>query len=163
MLSFEQLFQIVNEHCTLGEAVADTLYLTVNDTGSLDLVSMGLGEVDWRESIASVGSLAVEEEGEASAEQGQEIFARTGCVACHSVDGSTAGKLGPTLQGLFGSLRPLQEGASVRADAEYVRRSIEEPGAQIVEGFEEGMPAYLGVLSDSEIESLVLYIQSLGG
>ena len=146
-----------------GEAVTDTLYLTVNDDSSLDLVSMGLGEVDWRASIASVGSLTVEEEGEASAEMGQEIFARTGCVACHSVDGSTAGKLGPTLQGLFGSQRPLQNGSSVRADAEYVRRSIEEPGAQIVEGFEEGMPAYLGVLSDSEIESLVLYIQSLGG
>jgi mono/diheme cytochrome c family protein len=142
-------------------AVTDTLYLTVNRVAPLDLAAAGLGEVDWRGSIASAGTVAGPTEAAASAAQGEATFQRIGCVACHSVDGTTAGKLGPTLQGLFGSNRPLADGGTVRADAEYIRRSIEQPGAQIAAGFQEGMPAYLGVLSDAEIESLVLYIQTL--
>jgi mono/diheme cytochrome c family protein len=142
-------------------AVTDTLYLTVNRVASLDLAAVGLGEVDWKASIAAAGSVAGPAEDAASAAQGAAIFQRTGCVACHSVDGTTAGKLGPTLQGLFGSNRALADGSSVRADADYIRRSIKQPGAQIAAGFQEGMPAYLGVLSDTEIESIVLYIQSL--
>src|SRR5690606_17285935 len=145
-----------------GREMADTLYLTVNRVAPLDLMSMGLGEIDWRASLAAAGSTAVAEEGEVTAARGEEIFRRVGCVACHSVDGSTAGKLGPTLLGVFGSTRPLEGGSSVRADEAYVRRSIEEPAAQIVAGYEAEMPAYLGVLSDAEIESLVAYLRELG-
>lgn len=144
-----------------GREMADTLYLTVNRVAPLDLVSMGLGGIDWQASLAAVGSTTVEEEGEASAARGEDIFQRVGCVACHSVDGSTAGKLGPTLLGVFGSTRPLEGGGSVRADEAYLRRSIEQPSAQIVAGYEAEMPAYLGVLSDAEVESLVAYLQTL--
>ncbi len=145
-----------------GIAVTDTLYLTVNETPQLDLEAAGLGDVDWRASIAGAGDVQVAEEaGESSVAEGREIFARTGCVACHSVDGSMDGKLGPSMLGLFGAERPLTDGSTVVADEAYLRRSIEEPGADVVAGFQEGMPAYVGVLTDSQIESLMMYIRSL--
>ena len=148
---------------TDGFAVADTVYLTVNQVTPIDLAAAGLGEVDWRENLAGAGDELMEEVAlAATVDAGAEIFQRIGCVACHSVDGTTAGRLGPTMQGLFGADRPLTDGSTVRADDVYLRRSITEPDAEIVAGYQEGMPAYLGVLNDSEIESLVLYIRSLG-
>lgn len=148
---------------TDGMAVADTVYLTVNRVAPIDLDAAGLGAVDWRENLAGAGDELMEEaELAATVDAGRDIFQRIGCVACHSVDGTTAGRLGPTMQGLFGAERTLTDGSTVSADAAYLRRSITEPDAQIVAGYQEGMPAYLGVLNDSEIESLVLYIRSLG-
>ena len=52
----------------------------------------------------------------------------------------------------------------VKADEVYLRESILEPDAKIVEGFadsEVAMPPYKGILTDSQIESLVLFIKSL--
>ena len=57
--------------------------------------------------------------------------------------------------------KELADGRTVVADEAYLRRAIEEPGAEVVAGFQEGMPAYVGVLTDSQIESLVMYIRSL--
>jgi hypothetical protein len=87
-----------------------------------------------------------------------------GCVACHSVDGTTLGKVGPSWKGLFGSEVLLAGGAKTRADEAYLRESIREPGAKIVRGFEKSdtsMPSYEGVISDSQVEALVLLIKSL--
>ena len=78
------------------------------------------------------------------------------------MDGSTAGKLGPSLLGVFGTRQTFTDGTSRVADAAYIRESLLDPGSHIVRGFAEGMPSYLGILSDGEIESLVLYIRSLG-
>lgn len=151
-----------------GSAVSDTLYMTVNEVSRLDLAAAGLGEVDWRKSMAAAAAAAPARSASAAAgapatpEQGAQIFQRIGCVACHSVDGSTAGKLGPTLRGLYDATRTFEDGTSRKADDEYLRQSIRNPGAHIVKGFPEGMPSYEGVLSNAEIESLVLYIRSLG-
>jgi mono/diheme cytochrome c family protein len=144
-----------------GVALEDTLYLTLNRVEPLDLAAVGLSGIDWRASIAAAGTVRGPVEGAADAARGEVVFQRMGCVACHSVDGTTAGKPGPTFRGLFGSTRTLDSGGTVQADEAYIRRSIEQPGVQIVQGYQEGMPAYLGVLSDAEIESLVLYIESL--
>ena len=83
-------------------------------------------------------------------------------MGCHSIDGTSAGKTGPTFKGVFGANVKLSTGASVKADEAYLRRSILDPAREIVQGFEPGMPTYRGVLSDAEVESLVRYIQSLG-
>jgi len=37
-----------------------------------------------------------------------------------------------------------------------------EPGADIVKGFEPGMPSFRGVLSEAQVRSLVMYIEALG-
>ncbi|MEA3209716.1 MAG: hypothetical protein QOE70_2773 [Chthoniobacter sp.] len=97
-------------------------------------------------------------------EEGRKLYEAMGCVACHSTDGSLAGKVGPTWRGLFGRRRDLTDGSSVKADEAYLRESILKPSAKIPKGFEKldaGMPIYEGVLNDNQIRSLILFIQSL--
>ena len=85
-----------------------------------------------------------------------------GCVACHSVDGTQAGKTGPTLKGVYGSSVQLTGKPARVADEAYLLQSILEPGSEIVKGFEPGMPSFRGVLSDAQVRSLVMYIRGLG-
>ena len=47
------------------------------------------------------------------------------------------------------------------AIAEPRRQAILQPEAKIVSGYELGMASYAGVLSESELKSVILYIQSL--
>ncbi|MSU37293.1 MAG: c-type cytochrome [Pedosphaera sp.] len=100
----------------------------------------------------------------ASAEEGGRVSELMGCVACHSADGSTIGRVGPTWKGLYGSPRVFVDRSKALADEAYLRESIWEPSRRVVTGFEKsdtGMPSYEGVLSEGQIESLVLYIKSL--
>ena len=75
-------------------------------------------------------------------------------------------KLGPSWNGLYGSQRAFAGGVvRVTADDAYIRQSILDPAAKVVEGYERGevsMPSYAGVLSDAQIESLILFIKSIG-
>ncbi len=100
----------------------------------------------------------------ATAEEGRRVSELMGCVACHSTDGSTIGRVGPTWKGLYGSPRVFVDRSTTLADAVYLRESIWEPSRRVVNGFEKsdaGMPSYEGVLSEGQIECLVLYIKSL--
>jgi mono/diheme cytochrome c family protein len=96
--------------------------------------------------------------------RGEELATLYGCIGCHSLDGSTEGKSGPTWKGLYRSSRKLIDGTKVKAMEEYLRESILDPTAKLVQGFdgtEAGMPPYKGILSDEDVESLVLFIRSL--
>ncbi len=99
-----------------------------------------------------------------TAEEGKRIAELMGCVACHSADGSTLGKVGPTWKGLFGHEVVFADGSKTIANEAYLRESIKEPTAKVVRGFDKsdaGMPSYEGVISDAQIEALILYIKSL--
>lgn len=100
---------------------------------------------------------AVRGDEEASAERGEALFVQNACNACHSLDGRTL--VGPSFQGLFGSEVPLEDGSTVTADEDYLRESIVEPGAKVVEGFPNVMQPY-SHLSESEIQSLVEFIKT---
>ena len=93
------------------------------------------------------------------AEWGEQLVKENACTSCHSVDGSQL--TGPTWQGKFGSQEPLADGTSVTVDENYLRESILEPGAQIVEGYDNVMPPYQGVLSDEQINAIIEYIKTL--
>lgn len=97
--------------------------------------------------------------GDARVAQGQALAQSRGCVACHSVDGST--RVGPSWKSLYGKQEILADGSAVLADEAYLARSIREPQAQVVKGFPPIMPPT--ALSDQEVAALVAYIQSLGG
>lgn len=88
---------------------------------------------------------------------GEELFVEIGCQACHT-DANT--NLAPTLVGIWGSDVTLEDGRTVSVDEAYVRRSITDPGADIVDGFEARMPTF--GLSESEVDRLVEYVRSLG-
>ena len=143
-------------------SMSDTVYMTLHRVAEMDLAAAGFGGLDWRTSMAAGARAArTTVAAAASATAGAAIYQRAGCMGCHSVDGSTEGRMGPTFRGLFGSRRTFTDGTSRTGDAAYIRQSILQPGTQIVAGHTEGMPSYAGILSDTEIESLVLYIQSL--
>ena len=102
-----------------------------------------------------------------TAQEGERLAQMYGCMACHSIDGTTVGKVGPTWKGLFGSEREIAKGQKGKftANEDYIRESIMNPSAKVVKGFEKfdtGMPIYAGILNDGQIGSLILYIKSLG-
>jgi cytochrome c551/c552 len=97
-------------------------------------------------------------------EEGKRLSELMGCAACHSVDGSTLGKVGPSWKGLFRSEVAFADGSKTLANEDYLRQSIREPAVKIVSGFDKsdaGMPSYEGVISDPQIEALILYIKTL--
>lgn len=96
------------------------------------------------------------------AQQGAQLVASQGCVGCHSTDGAKAS--GPTFQHLAGKTVELKNGQSITANDEYIRRSITNADAEIVDGYNSGvMSAYMDNqhLTDAEIDAMVAYIDSL--
>ncbi|HXY77838.1 MAG TPA: cytochrome c oxidase subunit II [Candidatus Acidoferrales bacterium] len=91
---------------------------------------------------------------------GQKLFSELGCVTCHRSD--TQGR-GPDLAGVFGKPVLLQDGRTVTADENYIRESILEPGAKIVQGFKPVMPTFQGLVNDEQLNALVDYVKSLAG
>lgn len=97
-----------------------------------------------------------------AAVRGEALAASTGCLACHTTDGTTG--VGSTWKGLAGSSRPLDTGETVEADDVYLMTSIIDPGAQVVAGFDNVMPPDYGEqLADQDVSDLVEYIKSLSG
>jgi len=91
---------------------------------------------------------------------GEKIFAELGCVTCHRTD--VQGR-GPNLQGLFGKPVLLQDGRTVIADENYIRESILDPGAKIVNGYKPVMPTFQGLVTEEQLNALVAYVKSLSG
>ncbi len=99
-----------------------------------------------------------------NSQEGRRQAELLGCAACHSPDGTSIEKVGPTWKGLFGSERRFADGSKAVANEAYIRESIREPAARVVRGFEKSdisMPSYEGLVSDAQIEALLLYIKSL--
>jgi cytochrome c2 len=146
-----------------GRTLSDTLYLTVHRSTEMDLAGAGLHEVDWRADLARVPATAAPaDHAIASVAAGADVAQRMGCLSCHSLQAANGDtSMGPPFRNLFGSLRAFTDGSSRIADEAYLRQSILEPAAHVVQGYPNTMPSYLGVLSETEVESLVLYIRSL--
>ena len=95
--------------------------------------------------------------GEGSDLSGADLAADVGCLGCH-MDRDT--DIAPTLQGIWGTEVNLEDGSTVTVDQSYVRRSITEPGADIVEGYGPSMPTM--PLEPEEVDRLVEWVESLG-
>ncbi|MDI9637745.1 cytochrome c oxidase subunit II [Geitlerinema splendidum] len=92
-------------------------------------------------------------------ELGQRLYVARGCNSCHSLDG-TAGT-GPTWKDVYGTTRQFTDGSSTTADMNYMRESILNPGAKVVQGFSNQMPTFQGQLKDRELQALIVYMMSL--
>jgi cytochrome c oxidase subunit 2 len=93
------------------------------------------------------------------ADKGEALFQQLGCITCHQMDGK--GRC-PKLVGLYGSKVVLKGGAIVTADASYIRESIVNPLAKIVDGYEGIMPTFQGLATEDQIQQLIEYVKSIG-
>ena len=85
--------------------------------------------------------------GGGAAHAGKELLEKHGCLGCHSLDGTP--KVGPTFKGIWGRTVTVLTGGkerTVTVDEAYLRRSILEPNADVVKGFQPVMPSFAGVL-----------------
>lgn len=92
-------------------------------------------------------------------ELGQKSYQMRGCAQCHSLDGSPLA--GPTFKGFTTREHKLRDGSVVQPTEEYIRESIQDPSAKVVEGYEPVMPSFKARLKDAEIAGLAAYIRSL--
>jgi cytochrome c oxidase subunit 2 len=93
------------------------------------------------------------------AELGFEAFGKFGCAACHN---EMPTSLGPDLTGVAGRPRTLLDGTTVVADDDYLRESIMDAQAKLLEGYQPVMPAFQGLVSEEQLSQLIAYIKSLG-
>jgi cytochrome c oxidase subunit II len=93
------------------------------------------------------------------AAMGERVAAQSGCLRCHTVDGTP--HIGPTWAGLYDSPVPLADGTTVVADEAYLTSSMMDPAAQLHRGFAAVMPSYQGLLDAAQVGALVEYIRSL--
>jgi cytochrome c oxidase subunit 2 len=97
--------------------------------------------------------------------EGQQIFRKLQCNSCHVPNAQAGTKVhprAPSLEGLWGSEVPLKGGGSVIADEQFIRESIVNPRAKIVEGWEGIMPGnYQDQVSEEDLTKVIAYIRSL--
>lgn len=93
------------------------------------------------------------------AEWGKQLAQEYACATCHSTDGSKL--VGPSWKGIFGTEETMSDGSTVTVDENYIRESILEPNAKVVEGFPGVMNTYQGQLNDEQINAIIEYIKTL--
>jgi len=103
--------------------------------------------------------------GGGDAVHGKQLFQQFNCGACHSVNGMAG--VGPSLKGVAGAPVPLIDGTSVTADDAYLKVAIQQPNAQIVQGYmanvmSSGITAYQDQLNKDDVTAaLIAYIKTL--
>lgn len=146
-----------------GSPAQNAAYFTPWELLTFDAKKEGFGDIQVDLTPRQTAAVAATKP---TAEEGERLYQMFGCMACHSTDGTLVGKVGPSWKGLFGSERDIAKGSKgkFKADEAYLRESITNPSAKVVKGFEKfdtGMPIYAGILNDSQIDSIILYIKSL--
>lgn len=92
-------------------------------------------------------------------EQGRRLASEYGCFGCHTVDGTR--HIGPTWRDLYGKVERLEGGKTVLVDEAYLTRSMMDPRADIVLGYQPVMPTFQGRLPPPEVAAIVEFIKSL--
>ena len=97
--------------------------------------------------------------------KGLVLIQQNACIGCHSLDGSKL--VGPSFKDLYNREEiVITEGKErkIKADDAYIRNSIINPNADVVKGFNGGMMiSYKGILNDSAINEIILYIKQISG
>lgn len=80
---------------------------------------------------------------------GEQVFIDQDCGGCHSLQATqSTGQIGPNL-----------DTELVNEDEEFIRTSIIDPGADVAEGFSDGiMPTNFGELPPEDLDALVAFL-----
>jgi cytochrome c oxidase subunit 2 len=92
-------------------------------------------------------------------EQGRRLAAEYGCFKCHTVDGTQ--HIGPSWLDLYERKERLEGGKTVVVDESYLTRSMMDPRADVVAGYQPVMPTFQGRIPAPEIAAIVEFIKSL--
>jgi cytochrome c oxidase subunit II len=94
---------------------------------------------------------------------GYLLIRNTGCIACHSLDGSKL--VGPSFKGLYGTSRIVTRDGkqvTVTADENYINNSIYNPDSEVVTGFPKGvMKSYKDILKEDDAKIIIDYFKTL--
>ncbi len=96
-----------------------------------------------------------------SSDDGEAIFTGSGgCAACHTIEGLTAGPIGPDLTHIGTDAGTRKPGVSPEA---YIRESIREPEVFVAEGVERAIPGVMTAaltanLTDGQVDALVEFL-----
>jgi cytochrome c551/c552 len=119
------------------------------------------GETELVEEPGVEATPIVVEEGDTEAliEAGVAVYQAQGCIGCHQLDVANAnGQTGPTHNNLGVTAEQRLEDANYTGEAttaeEYIRESIVNPGAYIVDGYQNIMPPYAS-LPEDQLDALV--------
>lgn len=98
--------------------------------------------------------------------RGQQWSTNFGCLSCHSLDGTKL--VGPSWIGLCDGTETMSDGSTMTVDEAYLRESILNPNAKIVEGFAAGLmpvqfidPVTKKPISDDQIADIIVYMNSI--
>lgn len=114
--------------------------------------------------LSACGDQAIDPDTVGDPERGREIFmagtdlVSTPCSSCHSLDGSEieGHNPGPSMMGISKAAATRVEGQSA---VDYLRESIINPGAHVVEGYRNTMePGYKYLISEDDIDNLVAFL-----
>ena len=92
--------------------------------------------------------------------RGQRIYLDTGCGGCHTIEGLSAGTVGPNQTNIGSAAANRIPGMSAE---EYILESILDPSAFVVEGYpDDVMPKNYGdLLTQEEVSDLVAFFLTL--
>jgi cytochrome c oxidase subunit 2 len=123
---------------------------------SLATVVMSMQLAEFEAWMAAVGDIFV---GRTLPEVGEFLYNRQGCKACHSLDGSKL--VGPSLKNVYGFEFQTTTGQTIVADDAFIKESILEPNATVIDGYQPVMTPYAGILGDREIEAIIEFLKSI--
>lgn len=110
---------------------------------------------NWLENLEATGDIPDPE--------GLALLKGTGCLACHSLDGTKL--VGPTFKGVYNSQHVVitDDGEiTVTADDDYLKRSIYEPNAEVVKGYNRGlMQSYTDLVSEEQADLMIEFLKTL--
>ena len=135
------------EYCGLRHSYMFTTVEVVDDAAWQEWIKTPEGESD-------LDKVAV----------GFNVIKMNGCVACHSSDGTKL--VSNSFKGIWGKTHKVITDGKERdivVDAEYIKKSVYEPNADVVVGYNPGlMSSYKGQITEEEISQIAEYIKSLG-
>ncbi len=155
----------VKEDCVPG--MKTHMWFTANEAGTYDIFCTeycGLQHSHMLSKLITMPAGDFEEWYEAKeapqGKKGLELLTTKGCLGCHTTDGTR--KVGPTFKGLYGSMVTVITNGKervVKADEEYLKRSILEPGVDVVKGYPNMMPSL--PMAPGELEEIIEYLETV--
>jgi glucose/arabinose dehydrogenase/cytochrome c2 len=146
-----------------GKKISDGIWFSLRHTNLLNYQGYGFKGVDLKKLNLTDEQIAgmIKSDHPVTVDRGKELFTKVGCIGCHSTGRKIEGMYGPPLQGIYGFKRELSDKTFVIADETYLRESILQPSKKVVKGYNSEMPSFEGILSESDVQSIIFYMKTL--